>query len=203
MVVVMDSMHGGAAAHAHCAWMPRLFLCHACQACILGEEQLGPHRPPDAAALAPPRTAALMPSLPSPLPPSFPLFLPPSHPPCCLPLPPSFNAWPPQDYIGKTGELALAAVIAGVDTVATEDGGLLAKREHTEKVGVSGWCGWVGGWGGDECTGGRGVGQPGWAIMGWWESLACCWMIECAVSRVLGWSEHPQCAHATWRSMHF
>jgi len=41
---------------------------------------------------------------------------------------------PPQEYIGETGELALSAVIAGVDTAVSEEGGLLAKRERTEQV---------------------------------------------------------------------
>lgn len=41
-----------------------------------------------------------------------------------------------QDYIGETGELALSAVIAGVDTAVNEDGGILAKRERTEQVGL-------------------------------------------------------------------
>lgn len=41
---------------------------------------------------------------------------------------------PLQDYIGETGELALSAVIAGVDTAVNEDGGILAKRERTEQV---------------------------------------------------------------------
>lgn len=40
----------------------------------------------------------------------------------------------PQEYIGETGELALSAVIAGVDTAVNEEGGILAKREHTEQV---------------------------------------------------------------------
>jgi hypothetical protein len=39
-----------------------------------------------------------------------------------------------QEYIGETGELALSAVIAGVDTAVNEEGGILAKREHTEQV---------------------------------------------------------------------
>lgn len=42
-----------------------------------------------------------------------------------------------QDYIGETGELALSAVIAGVDTAVSEDGGILAKRERTEQVRLS------------------------------------------------------------------
>ena len=39
-----------------------------------------------------------------------------------------------QDYIGETGEIALSAVIAGVDTAVSEEGGVLAKRERTEQV---------------------------------------------------------------------
>jgi hypothetical protein len=56
---------------------------------------------------------------------------PPPPPPPPTPPPP-----PPQDYIGETGELALSAVIAGVDTAVNEDGGILAKRERTEQVGL-------------------------------------------------------------------
>jgi hypothetical protein len=45
-----------------------------------------------------------------------------------------------QDYIGETGELALSAVIAGVDTAVNEDGGILAKRERTEQVRTGACC---------------------------------------------------------------
>lgn len=42
-----------------------------------------------------------------------------------------------QDYIGETGEIALAAVLGVVDAAASGEEGLLNKRDVVEKVGPS------------------------------------------------------------------